>query len=181
MAKNGKLTDHQKKLIAADYAEFQNYKEVGRLHNVSDTMVRNVVKANPETLELFAQKQEESITEVLRYIAGKTERKKKIIDLLFDRLDDKLSKDDMFVSVKDLATLYGIMVDKEYRPIEMQLRRDELSYKQKEIAVDYDKIRQAVEARNGQLYKPIEELPDRSIEDFEEELAEQNRTIGGAL
>ena len=44
-----KLTDKQKKKIIADYMENGNYRETGRINNVSDNTVRNIVNKDQNT------------------------------------------------------------------------------------------------------------------------------------
>ena len=115
-----KLTDKQKKKIIADYVDNGNYSETARLNNVSDMTVKRLVENNEDVLKKVEQKKEENTQDMLSYLESKKEDKKRVIDLCFRALEDKLATPDMFTSVKDIVTVYGIIVDKDLKFMEMQ-------------------------------------------------------------
>lgn len=115
-----KLTDRQKKKIIADYVDNGNYSETARLNNVSDMTVKRLVENNEDVLKKVEQKKEENTQDMLSYLESKKEDKKRVIDLCFRALEDKLATPDMFTSVKDIVTVYGIIVDKDLKFMEMQ-------------------------------------------------------------
>ena len=51
-----RLTDKQKKKIVADYVQLQSYRAAAKLNDVSDATVKKVVKEDPESARLCAQK-----------------------------------------------------------------------------------------------------------------------------
>ena len=55
-----RLTDRQKKKIVADYVQLQSYRAAAKLNDVSDATVKKVVKEDPESARLCAQKKREN-------------------------------------------------------------------------------------------------------------------------
>lgn len=121
-----KLTDKQKKKIIADYIDNNNYSETARMNNISETSVRRIVKGNEGITEKVEQKKEENSQDMFEYMKKKDDDKKRIVDLCFEALDKKLSNLDMFTNVKDIATVYGIIMDKELKFRELELRKQEI-------------------------------------------------------
>lgn len=119
-----KLTDKQKKKIIADYVDNGNYSETARLNNTTDTTVRTIIKENKNiALEKMEQKKEENTQDMLQYLESKKEDKKRVIELCFKALEDKLASPDMFTSIRDIAMVYGILVDKDLKYKEIMNNR----------------------------------------------------------
>jgi hypothetical protein len=114
------LSDKAKKKIIADYAQCQNYREVARLHGVSDGTVRNIVNKDAEITQKCAQKREENTQSVLEYMDQQTSTKKRILEKLLLAIEQKAENVDMFTNIKDLATAYGIVFDKEVKALELK-------------------------------------------------------------
>lgn len=110
-----KLTDKKKKLIVADYIDCGNYSEVARKHGVSDTTVRKLVNTDSESLKKIEQKKEENTKDVLEYMDSLNEKKKSIINKLLLAIEDKADKLDSFTNIKDVASAYAIIIDKEIK------------------------------------------------------------------
>lgn len=117
-----KLTDKQKKKIIADYVETNNYCETARRNNISETTARRICKDdnNKELKEKVEQKKEENTKSMLEMISKTNEKRLSVISKLVDAIDNKADKIDAFTNVKDLASAYGILIDKELRFAEMQ-------------------------------------------------------------
>mgnify|MGYP004525882505 CR=1 FL=1 len=117
-----KLTDKQKKKIIADYVETNNYCETARRNNISETTARRICKDdnNKEVKEKVEQKKEENTKSMLEMISKTNEKRLSVISKLVDAIDNKADKIDAFTNVKDLASAYGILIDKELRFAEMQ-------------------------------------------------------------
>lgn len=119
-----KLTDKQKKKIIADYVDNGNYSETARLNNTTDTTVRTIIKENKNVaLKKMEQKKEENTQDMLQYLESKKEDKKRVIELCFKALEDKLASPDMFTSIRDIAMVYGILVDKDLKYKEIMNNR----------------------------------------------------------
>lgn len=115
-----KLTDKQKKKIIADYIETQNYCETGRMNNVSDMTVRRLIESNEDVLEKVEQKKQENTQSTIEYMQTQHETKKRILDKILTAIEKKADNiDDMFTNIKDLATAYGIILDKELKVLEL--------------------------------------------------------------
>lgn len=117
-----KLTDKQKKKIIADYVETNNYCESARKNNVSEYTVRKICKdeSNKDVKKKLEQKKEENTKSMLEMISKTNEKRLSVISKLVDAIDNKADKIDAFTNVKDLASAYGILIDKELRFAEMQ-------------------------------------------------------------
>lgn len=115
-----KLTDKQKKKIIADYVETQNYSETARLNNVSDVTVKDVVTKDKTTLKKLEEKKEENTQSTIEYMQTQHETKKRILDKILTAIETKAEDVDMFTNIKDLATAYGIILDKELKVLELQ-------------------------------------------------------------
>ena len=122
-----KLTDKQKKKIIADYIETQNYCETARMNNVNESTVRRIIK--DEDYEEIARKSEEKKQEntksTIDYMQSQHETKKRILDKILKAIEQKSDNIDMFTNIKDLATAYGIIVDKDLKWIELQRNQTE--------------------------------------------------------
>ena len=119
-----KLTDKQKKKIIADYVDNGNYSETARMNNTTDTTVRTIIKENKDiALKKMEQKKEENTQDMLQYLESKKEDKKRVIELCFKALEDKLASPDMFTSIRDIAMVYGILVDKDLKYKEIMNNR----------------------------------------------------------
>ena len=145
-----KLTDKQKKKIIADYMENQNYSETGRLNNVSNKTVERLVKNNEEVSNKVKEKKEENTKDILEYMDSIVEKQKKIINLSLEALEYKLSKtDDVFMNVKDIATVYGVILDKALKYKEMKLREEEMKYKNTTTQETLDKLDNLLEEQKN--------------------------------
>lgn len=116
-----KLTDKQKKKIIADYIETNNYSEAGRLNNVSDKTVKRIIDAqdNNDMVEKVERKKQENTQSTIEYMQTQHETKKRILDKILKAIELKAEDIDMFTNIKDLATAYGIILDKELKVLEL--------------------------------------------------------------
>lgn len=121
----GKINDLDKKKIIGRYVECQNYSEVAREFNTSVTTVRKIISNNNESLKKFQQKKEENTKNVLSEMSKRSEKKIEILDKLLDGINKKASNIDAFTNVKDLATAYGILIDKDLKIAEAQANQGE--------------------------------------------------------
>ena len=117
-----KLTDLEKQQIIADYIETQNYSEVAKKYNRSVETIRNVVKDNEDVREKLKQKKEENTQSTIEYMQTQHETKKRILDKILTAIESKAEDVDMFTNIKDLATAYGIILDKELKVLELKNR-----------------------------------------------------------
>ena len=119
-----KLTDKQKKKIVADYIETQNYRETARINNVDRETVKKLVNEDKDFAQKLAIKKEENTQTTLEYMDKQHETKKRILDKLLKGIELKADDIDMFTNVKDLATAYGIIIDKELKALELKQKRE---------------------------------------------------------
>ena len=115
------LSDDENNKILADYIDTHNYSETGRKFNVSDDYVRRLVKKNEDVVRNhLEQKKQENIQSTIEYMQTQHESKKRILDKILKAIEDKAENVDMFTNIKDLATAYGIILDKELKVLELQ-------------------------------------------------------------
>lgn len=120
------LTDKQRKEIIASYIECENYSEVARKYNVSVDTVKRLATQDEEIVKNLKQKREENTINVLNEMKQRGKQKTELLDKIFKAMDGKLDNIDMFTNIKDLATAYGIIMDKELKLYELDLKRKEL-------------------------------------------------------
>ena len=115
-----KLTDKQKKKIIADYVDNSNYSETARMNNTTDTTVRTIIKNNKDmALEKMEQKKQQNTKDILEYMEETKDKRKKVIDLCLEKMEERLNKDEL-MNIKDIATAYGVLVDKSLKVNEMK-------------------------------------------------------------
>ena len=121
-----KLTDLEKKKIIADYVDNQNYSETAKMNNVSVDTVRRLVLNDDEIVNNLKQKKEENTQSTIEYMQTQHETKKRILDKILNAIETKAEDIDMFTNIKDLATAYGIILDKELKVLELQRGKSEM-------------------------------------------------------
>ena len=122
-----RLTDLKKKQIIAYYVECQNYSETARKFNVSDKTVKRLTTKDENVTKKVEQKNEENTKSVLEAMEERKEKKIRILDKILDAMENKAENIDMFTNVKDLATAYGIILDKEIKVKELSVKKDEVN------------------------------------------------------
>ena len=129
-----KLTDRQKKKIIADYVENGNYSETARINGVNKSTVQRLISKNQEVQQKAQEKKEENTQDMLQYLESKKEDKKRVIELCFKALEDKLASPDMFTSIRDIAMVYGIIVDKDLKIKEIEATKNNVEDINKNIS-----------------------------------------------
>ncbi len=128
-----RLTDKEKKKIISDYVENNNYRETARINKMPLSTVIKIVKQDDTVKQKCSQKQEENTKSTLEYMSEQHETKKQLVKNILEAMNKKSLNVDMFTNIKDLATAYGIIIDKELKVVELDLKRQELKIKNKEI------------------------------------------------
>ena len=129
-----KLTDKQKKKIIADYVDNGNYSETARINGVNKSTVQRLISNNQEVQQKAQEKKEENTQDMLQYLESKKEDKKRVIELCFKALEDKLASPDMFTSVRDIAMVYGVIVDKDLKIKEIEATKNNVEDINKNIS-----------------------------------------------
>lgn len=117
-----KLTDKEKKRMIADYIDCQNYSEVARKYKRSVETIRKVVKADSTSREKLKRKKEENTLDTLDYIMSLKEQKTRLLNKLLNAMENKIDDTNNKIkhNMKDLATAYGIILDKDMKILEIQ-------------------------------------------------------------
>lgn len=104
-----RLTEEEKAQIIADAALLCNYREVARKHGVSDITVRRLCH-DMEMSQIVAEKREKCIVSMQEFLATKTGEATDLISQIMAEISkpERIEK----TSTKDLATIFGILVDK---------------------------------------------------------------------
>ena len=121
-----KLTDKQKKKIIADYVENQNFSETARINGVDKSTVKRLIDSgyDKDFQQKATQKKQENTQSTIEYMQTKHETKKRILDKILKAIEEKADNIDMFTNIKDLATAYGIILDKELKVLELNKKND---------------------------------------------------------
>lgn len=115
-----RIPDKQRKEIVADYVSCQNYSEVARKYNLPVETIRRIVKEDENIVKKCEQKKQENTQTTLEYMQTQHETKKRILDKLLRGIELKADDVNELTSIKDLATAYGIILDKELKVLEIQ-------------------------------------------------------------
>ena len=121
-----KFTDLEKKNIIADYVDCQNYSQVAKKYNVSVEAIRRIVKEDKDIVKKLETKKAENTQSTIEYMQTQHETKKRILDKILKAIETKAEDVDMFTNIKDLATAYGIILDKELKVLELQRSKSEM-------------------------------------------------------
>lgn len=126
MAQRGRrLNEKKRKLIRADYLLHRNYSEVARIHDVSQQCVRNIVEEDPEYCKVLEQNDIEVDEDILTYFKGMRGKMREVMALTLQAMADKAAKPDMFTNIRDLATAFGVVADKQFKIHELEHERDQ--------------------------------------------------------
>lgn len=121
-----RLTDKQKKKIIADYIDNGNYSETARMNgNISPNTVKALVKDNEEIAKKCEEKKEENTKSMLEMIDNTNDKRLSAISKIVDAIETKAESVDTFTNIKDLASAYGILIDKELKFKELKTEKEE--------------------------------------------------------
>ena len=84
---------------------------------------------NPEVANICKEKNEENTKDILEYMKKNSKKQIRVIELSLEAMEKKLENIDMFTSLKDVATVYGVLYDKVIKCKELELKEKELSFK----------------------------------------------------
>lgn len=105
-----RLTDKQKKMIIATYAEIGSYRAVAKKCGVAAVTVKRIIENDAEFAQKVARKKEKNSQEVLAYMEGRKNDACTVIDKCLTALadDDKIA----LAPLVQIATAMGIVIDK---------------------------------------------------------------------
>lgn len=126
---SARLTDKVKKQIIADRVEGLSIRKIAAKYNVSRYAVELAIKSDPAFSQKMTQKKEENTLDMLAYMEGQKGKLQTLLTHIAEAMDDpeKLKR----TNPRDLATAYGIIVDKIIAAAPKQT--DEYLQKAKEI------------------------------------------------
>lgn len=114
-----KLTDKQRKKIIADYVDNGNYSETARINKVDEKTVRRIVKSDNDFPKKALEKKQQNAKDILDYMEETKDKRKKVIDLCLEKMEDRLKDSENIMNIRDIATAYGVLVDKSLKVSEM--------------------------------------------------------------
>ena len=86
--------------------------------------MQRLISKNQEVQQKAQEKKDENTEDMLEYLQNKRDDKKRVVELCFKALEDKLASPDMFTSIKDIITVYGIIADKELKYADMMIKKN---------------------------------------------------------
>lgn len=122
MSKQTRVTDKEKTEIIAYYTECHNLRETGRKFNRSGTTIKKIIMQEENIEQKCADKKQECIETTLEHMEQQHELKISVLDKLLKGIELK-AKDLKHIdkmNIKDLATAYGIILDKELKVLELK-------------------------------------------------------------
>lgn len=122
--KQTRVTDKDRIKILQCYEECQNIREVARKYKDkwSYETIRSIIKSDDLISQKLSQKKDECIETTLEHMEQQHELKKSVLDKLLKGIELK-AKDLKHIdkmNIKDLATAYGIILDKELKVLELK-------------------------------------------------------------
>lgn len=120
-----KIDDKKKKEIIAHYTETQSYRETAKKFDIAPNTVKNLVNKNKEVAQICTLKKEENTKNVLNELDKTKDKRINLLNKMIDKMEEKVENIDMFTNVKDLATAYGIIVDKDMKFLELTKEKQE--------------------------------------------------------
>lgn len=132
MAKQGSKIDTSTRLdIYLDYMKTGNYQKTADKFDVTNNSVKNIVKElnkNENLSKLFTQKKEEQVKDTLEEFEELGKVKNNILHNSLNEIARRILKDmkepdidKKKLSATQLATIYGVIIDKEFRYKELSL------------------------------------------------------------
>lgn len=115
-----KIDDKTKKRIIAYYIESQSYRETAKTFNIAPNTVKNIVIKNEDIAQKCTQKRDKNTKNVLEAMERQKNKKISLLNKILNAMEKKVDNLDMFTSIKDLATAYGIILDKEIKIKEIE-------------------------------------------------------------
>lgn len=105
-----KLTDRQKKKIAAESATGSSTRALAAKYRVSQTTIRRVLQSDPALAQIVSQKKRENTESVLAFMDSRKNDVCALIDALLAAMNnpDKIAA----TPLNQLATTMGIVIDK---------------------------------------------------------------------
>lgn len=106
-----RLTDKQKKKIAADYVQTGSYNAVAKINGVSATTVKNIVKAQDvEFVGKCEQKKEENTADILAYMDS---QKSLVCEIIGKGLSELVKPEKLeTATMSQITTALGTLIDK---------------------------------------------------------------------
>jgi virulence-associated protein VapD len=126
-----KYNEKQVSKIISDYTVNQNLRETARMNKVAVNTVKNMLKAHPDIAKVCEKKQFDNTQSTLEYMDKQHKIKKELVANILEAMNTKSLNLDLFTNIRDLATAYGIIIDKELKIVELDLKRQELTNKNK--------------------------------------------------
>lgn len=121
-----------RKEIALSYVETESYKATARKFGVSPTSVKKFTEECADLVKAGLEKKKKQIDSFVEHMMDSVTKVTEISNLYLEELKkpEKLAS----TSPTAAATVYGILVDKQFRLEEIRLKRLETELRKKEIA-----------------------------------------------
>ena len=161
-------TDKEIKKIIAYYLDCNNYSETARKFGMSDTGVRKLIdrEANKESTKLLEEKKNNNTQEVIQDMDDRKETVKRLMGKLLNAIEDKVDNIDAFTTGRDLAMAYGVVVDKEFKRQELDLKKKEIALMEKEMEGESNLNGSIIEAIKSEMTNIWE---DEDVKDSQKE------------
>lgn len=105
-----RLTDKQKKMIIASYAELGSYNAVAKKHKVAFDTVKRVILSSPDIVEIVNEKKAQNTLEMVDFLKSRKNQAQNFIDMCFDALQspEKIKT----AQLQQITTAMGTVIDK---------------------------------------------------------------------
>ena len=97
-----------------------NFQYITLNEGLSHADANTIIKDNKDVaLKKMEQKKQQNTKDILEYMEETKDKRKKVIDLCLEKMEERLNKDEL-MNIKDIATAYGVLVDKSLKVNEMK-------------------------------------------------------------
>lgn len=128
-----RISEKQRKEIALHYVNTESYRATGIHFGVSPSTVKVIVTRDCKDLVATAMhKKKQHIDNFIQAMMDDASRAMEISNMYLDELKDPEKR--ARTSTRDAATVYGILIDKQFRLEEIRLKRLETEIKKQELA-----------------------------------------------
>ena len=140
--KTKNATDKEKKEIIAHYAKCQNYSETARAFGKSPNTIKYIIKHNEELAKICEEKVIQNTEKMVNLFKRDF---KKVMTIKKRYLDEALNEKKIAVTgLRDLFTAYGIIIDKEFKLMEIELQREKLELEKEKLALEKKKFEEGI-------------------------------------
>ena len=124
-----RISTETRNKVIADRVSGASIREIAATYGISTTSVQRIIKSDPELTQKVTEKKKKDTADILAYMDENAADIKRLLSKFLKGMEYKIDNLDMFTSLRDIATAYGVVFDKAVKSEEIRLARGEESNK----------------------------------------------------